>query len=328
MPTGWHVPFYFFCMMDKTQALFEKRPVQVAALVIKMLLGVIFVVSAVLKIIDMDSFEIYVYSYHFFSLNFSFLVARAAIILELILGIGLISNCFHKLMWWGSVLMLIGYIGLLGYAAWIGRTDSCHCFGDVLQFNPVQSIAKNFVLLALFAATYYVKGWHFRGQCIALAALVIGCTVAVFVVSPPDNYTSSYDDTEYLRVDAFGEALQDPPLDSLRLYEGKKVVAFFSSGCEFCKKTARKLSLMQSFYGFPESNIVYVFMGSEEGVERFFEESESTRYQYVIYGDLKRLLYVTNGIFPLVVFSDDGQVIHEYGYRNMKEEEVKDFFKP
>ena len=45
-----------------------------------MLLGIVFIVSAVLKILDMDKFEIYIYSYHFFSLNFSFLVARAAII--------------------------------------------------------------------------------------------------------------------------------------------------------------------------------------------------------------------------------------------------------
>ena len=102
------------------------------------------VVSAVLKIADMDRFEIYVYSYHFFSLNFSFLVARAAIIVELALGIGLISNCFHKLMWWGSVLMLVGYTGLLVYALVLGRTDNCHCFGDYLQFNPWQSITLDY----------------------------------------------------------------------------------------------------------------------------------------------------------------------------------------
>ena len=86
--------------MTKSKSIFP--------LVLKVLLGILFIVSAILKIADMDRFEIYVYSYHFFSLNFSFLVARAAIILELVLGIGLVTNVFHKLMWWGSVLMLIG----------------------------------------------------------------------------------------------------------------------------------------------------------------------------------------------------------------------------
>ncbi len=87
---------------------------------LKMLLGVVFIVSAMLKIFDMDQFEIYIYSYHFFSLNFSFLVARAAIIVELVLGIGLVSNCLHKLMWWGSMAMLLGYTLLLIYAVHLG----------------------------------------------------------------------------------------------------------------------------------------------------------------------------------------------------------------
>ena len=91
--------------------------------------------------------------------------------------------------------------------------------------------------------------------------------------------------------------------------------------------TAKKLSLMQAFYDFPENDIVYLFMGSEGGVKRFFEESESTQYQYIIYDDLKRLLSMTNGVFPVLVFLENGRVIHEYGMRNMKEDEIKAFFK-
>ena len=122
----------------------ETNKAHIFGYALKVFLGLLFIVSAVLKIADMDRFEIYVYSYHFFSLNFSFLVARAAIIVELALGIGLISNCFHKLMWWGSVLMLVGYTGLLVYALVLGRTDNCHCFGDYLQFNPWQSITLDY----------------------------------------------------------------------------------------------------------------------------------------------------------------------------------------
>ena len=92
--------------------------------------------------------------------------------------------------------------------------------------------------------------------------------------------------------------------------------------------TAQKLSLMQQFYGFPEENIVYVFMGSKEGVEHFYEESASARYRYVIYEDIRQLLNINNGVFPLVIMMENGIVIHEYEFRNMKEEEIKAFFKP
>ena len=129
--------------------------------VIKVVLGLIFIFSAVMKIIGMDNFELYIYSYHFFSLNFTFLVARAAIIIELVLGILLVLNYFHKLAWWGSVTMLVGYTFFLLYAQLIGRTDSCHCFGDILQFNPWQSIIKNVVLIILFLFVYKEKDLDF-----------------------------------------------------------------------------------------------------------------------------------------------------------------------
>ena len=175
-------------------------------IVLKGLLGILFIVSAILKIFDMDKFEIYIYSYHFFSLNFSFLVARAAIIVELVLGIGLLANCFHKLMWWGSMAMLMGYTLLLIYAFIIGRTDSCHCFGELLPFNPWQSILKNLVLMGLFALIYKVKEFHFKRQWLALLVVAALSSVAVFVVVPPDNYTPNADPMKNVNEALFHDA--------------------------------------------------------------------------------------------------------------------------
>ena len=119
--------------------------------------------------------------------------------------------------------------------------------------------------------------------------------------------------------------LDDAPLDSLNLREGKQVVCFFSTGCDYCQMSARKLSLMQTFYDFPADRITYVFMGSEEGITRFYEQSESVQYRNVLYTDVKRLLQAIDGNFPVLVFMDNGKVVHEYGFRNMKEEEIKAF---
>ena len=294
--------------------------------ILKAFLGLLFIVSALLKIADMDKFEIYIYSYHFFSLNASFLVARAAIILELVLGMGLLVNCFHKLMWWGSMLMLLGYTGLLTYALMQGRTDNCHCFGEVLQFNPWQSILKNVVLMGLFALVYRVKGKRFKHDVLALVGTTMACCLAVFLVSRPDNYTSDYKASQDLQRDLFEEALHQPPLDTLNLTEGKKVVGLFSSSCEICMMAAQKLSLMQQYYGFPEEDVLYVFMGNDESVRQFYQESQSTVYPYIIYEDVLNLLKINNGKFPLVILMKEGSIVHEYNYRNMKEEEIKAFF--
>ena len=293
---------------------------------LKVLLGLVFIVSAILKIVDMDRFEIYIYSYHFFSLNFSFLVARFAIILELVLGIGLISHTMHKLYWWGSMAMLAGYSLLLIYALILGRTDSCHCFGDFLQLDPKQSLIKNGVLMLLFLLIYRMESWKTPFRWLILILAIMASSIGVFVASPPDNYTSNYNPDHNLQTEFFGTMLDEAPLDSLNLREGKQVVCFFSTGCDYCQMAARKLSLMQQFYGFPEENITYLFVGNEEGIAKFYEQSESARYRDVLYPDVTRLLKAVDGDMPTIVFMENGEVVHEYGFRNMNEDEIKAFF--
>ena len=284
-----------------------------------------FIVSAILKVVDMDKFEIYVYSYHFFSLNASFIVARLAIILELVLGLGLVSHTLHKLYWWGSVAMLLGYSLLLIYALTLGRTDSCHCFGDFLQLNPKQSLIKNGVLMLLFLPVFKMESWKTPFRWLILILAIMASSIAVFVISPPDNLTSNFDPEQNLQVELFDEMLDAAPLDSLNLREGKQVVCFFSTSCEFCQLAARKLSLMQQFYGFSEDDITYVLMGNEEGIEKFYEQSESARYHDVLYPDVARLLKAVNGNLPVIVFLEDGNLVYECGFRNMNEAEIKTF---
>ncbi|MBR4468889.1 MAG: hypothetical protein IKS53_05580 [Bacteroidales bacterium] len=290
---------------------------------LKVLLGLVFIVSAVLKLLDMDRFELYVYSYHFFSLNFSFIVARLAIILELVLGIGLISRTLHRLYWWGSMAMLVGYTLLLLYAVHLGRTDSCHCFGDYLQLDPKQSLVKNGVLMLLLLAIYKMESRVTPFRWLILSLAIMASAIGVFVASPPDNLANS-DSEHNLQVELFDEMLNDAPMDSLHLDEGKQIVSFFSTGCEYCQMAARKLSLMQQFHGFSEERITYLFMGNEEDVSMFYKLSESQRYRYVLYPDA-RMLKAVKGNLPTIVFMEDGRVVHEYGFRNMDEDEVKTF---
>lgn len=291
---------------------------------LKVLLGLVFIVSAVLKVFDMDRFEIYVYSYHFFNLNFSFFVARAAIILELVLGVGLLSQTMHKLYWWGSVAMLGGYSLLLIYALTLGRTDSCHCFGDFLQLDPKQSLIKNGVLLVLFLLIYKMDSWRTPFRWLMLIITIMASSIGVFVASPPDNMANS-DPAHNLQIELFEEMLDEAPLDSLHLDEGKQMVCFFSAGCEYCQTAARKLSLMQQFHGFPRERITYLFMGGEAEVSRFYELSESEHYREVIYPD-SRMLKAVNGNLPTIVFMENGEVVKECGLRDMQEDEIKAFF--
>lgn len=292
---------------------------------LKVLLGLVFIVSAALKVFDMDRFEIYVYSFHFFSLNFSFIAARFVVILELVFGIGLISHTLHKMYWWGSMAMLAGYTILLFYALHVGRTDSCHCFGEFLQLDPKQSLIKNGVLMVLLLSIFKMESRETPFRWLILCLAVMASTIGVFVASPPDNYSSNFDPEHNLQVELFNEMLDKAPLDSLNLREDKHIICFFSTSCEYCQMAARKLSLMQQFFGFPKENVTFLFVGNEEGVAKFYELSESTHYRDVLYSDVAQMLKTVNGNLPTLVFMEDGEVVHEYGFRNMNEAEIKAF---
>lgn len=293
---------------------------------VKILLGLFFLVSAVLKFLAMDSFEIYIYSFHFFSLNASFMIARLAIILEVILGIGLISNTLHKVYWWGSLAMLTGYTLLLLYALYIGRTDSCHCFGDFIQLDPKQSLIKNGVLIFIFLMIYNSEELETPLRWPFFFLNIMASTIAVFVISPPDNYTPNYDSEHVVQMELFEETLNQPPFVNMNLREGKKVLCFFSTSCEYCEMAARKLSLMQRFYGFPAKNITCVFVGTSLGVARFYKEVGSPAYRYILCDDIVKVLEIIDGNVPVIVFMENGEVVHEYGFRNMREDEIKAFF--
>lgn len=137
-----------------------KQLLSISATALKMLLGMLFFFSAASKYVSLDQFEIYIYSFHFFSFGFCFLAARLVVAGELLLGALLLSNKFHRLASMLNILLLLGFILFLGFVQLSGRTDSCHCFGEVLPFNPLQSILKNAVLLLLS-----LYAWRYTNIC-------------------------------------------------------------------------------------------------------------------------------------------------------------------
>lgn len=141
-----------------------RKALVVGASVLKILVGMLFVFSAVSKFVSIDVFEIYVYSFGLFSLTACFYLSRLLIAAELILGAALISHRFHRFTTVTTLLFLLCFVGFLVYAHVIGRTDSCHCFGELVPFNPVQSIMKNavLILLLLFVWKYTDREWYPR----------------------------------------------------------------------------------------------------------------------------------------------------------------------
>ena len=82
-----------------------------------MLLGVLFIVSAVAKLVEIDTFELYIFSYHLLPLTLSFLAARLVIVAEMLCGIGLLANIWKRLVDTCTMAMLVVFTLFLGYSA-------------------------------------------------------------------------------------------------------------------------------------------------------------------------------------------------------------------
>ena len=126
---------------------FGNKYLQWSALATRMLLGVLFIVSAVAKLVEIDTFELYIFSYHLLPLTLSFLAARLVIVAEMLCGIGLLANIWKRLVDTCTMAMLVVFTLFLGYSALSGRTDSCHCMGSLIELDPVKSIVKNALLI-------------------------------------------------------------------------------------------------------------------------------------------------------------------------------------
>ena len=276
----------------------------VAATVLRMLLAVVFVVSAGAKLFAIDSFELYVFSYGWLSLNVTYVAVRLCIAAELVLGVMLALGWWARLVRLLTLLVLVLFSLFLGYAALAGRMESCQCFGQLVDFNPVESLLKNAVLIVLTLLygrwdTHATTPRRWRPWVAALIA--VGLTVSVFCISVPDSWMfrpdESYYDKELIETSvADGGALADE-----HLAEGHRLVAFVTPGCPYCRMAREKLSSIASRNDLDTNRI------------RYYEPSDLPDGLF---------MQITYGQRPFIVLLEDGRVKTTYHYRNISERQI------
>jgi len=285
--------------------------------VFRVLPGILFLFSATAKLIGIDAFEIYLFSFGWFSLGTAYLLARLVIAAEYTLGLMLIANLCPKTAWWGAVAMLAGFSVFLGWLALSGNRDNCNCFGELVNLNPVQSLGKNAAMLALLLPTYGVSPFKSRLKKLWIVLMAVVPLAAVLIVSPPDNWRySAYDRSEPVNRQAFQEALEQGLLpDSLT--EGDRVVCFYSLKCRFCKLSARKIVTLRERGEFSEAPLIAVFGRGEDTDTSEFLEETGIAFEEIHFIEPSDFLRITNGAFPLILLLHNGEITATYNYRNL-----------
>jgi uncharacterized membrane protein YphA (DoxX/SURF4 family) len=151
-------------------------------LILRFLLGPLFIFSGVVKLIDPKGTQIklqeYIYAFaklsdHYlwegsgtfftFFLGSTLFLALMLCTLEVILGVGILFWKKPKAIMWMSILLLLFFGFLTGYSAQcnpnnqigVSCVTDCGCFGDFMKLKPIQSFYKDLFFLGLALPLFF-----------------------------------------------------------------------------------------------------------------------------------------------------------------------------
>ena len=285
--------------------------------VFRALLGILFLLSATAKLAGIDAFEIYLFSFGWFSLGASFLLARLVIAAEYALGILLLANFYPRLAFWGAFALLAGFTGFLVFLALRGDRGNCNCFGEWVSLSPVQSIWKNLGMLALLAPSAGIPAFRLKRKPLLLALFCLIPLAAVLIASPPDNWRyGSYGGDKLLNEPVFREALARGTLPA-SVAEGDRVVCFYSLKCPFCKLSAQKIAMLRQRGEFSRAPVILVIGRGEDTDTEPFLEGTGLVPDEIHFIEPADFLRITNGGFPVILVLHEGEILEKYNYRNL-----------
>ncbi|MDP2089050.1 MAG: DoxX family membrane protein [Flavobacteriaceae bacterium] len=123
---------------------------------IRILVGLSFVISGFLKMIDPLGTSYKLEEYFSASvLNLELLIPYALLIgiililIETVLGIFLLIGFKSKWTIWGLFLMIFLFLFLTWYSAYFNKVTDCGCFGDAIKLTPWETFYKNVILLVM-----------------------------------------------------------------------------------------------------------------------------------------------------------------------------------
>ncbi|MBQ0029135.1 MAG: DoxX family membrane protein [Bacteroidales bacterium] len=295
----------------------------------RVVVGVVFIVSACLKFSSIDSFELYLLSLDWFSFFWSSIFARLLILSEFVLGMALIAGVWHRIVN-GATYAILGLFSLfLLYLVSQGYDGNCHCMGEQIDLPPIPSLLKNGVLALLVAFSSF--GWKpsfhnpLVSKLLAAAALAVG--VYIFVASPPDAFLIKRKQPVIHRDNLDNFLANDSVFQTSFADKPKVVLCMYSTGCHICKLSARKFQLLADHVNLPSSQVYQLFsvdvfnLNNDELVQRFFSENDAKPATYQLVDT--EMLSMLVGTLPVYVVCEYGKVTSVFNYRLLSEDVIQ-----
>ena len=307
-------------------------------------IGSVFIIAAILKLISIDEFEIYIYSFNILSFLLTTFVSRIIIAAEFALGLLLILNRNCKFIRRVTLIVLASFTLFLIYAAIFRHDSNCHCFGELIQLNPIQSIIKNLILIVFLIIGQQTTDNRQQSMVnsqqsmvrvrvrvrVKLLLVLLSCSLLVFIVSPPDSIYKMIYSTEkevssidlyasldeVVKIDFKEDEIALDSISAFDMNEEMQLIAIVSSGCKYCRLGLKKLSLIMKNEGISPDNVDIFIWGSPDGIMDFRAETmtEDFDYWHIMPNNAIKITY---GRFPIFIWIKEKEIVKIGDFRDI-----------
>jgi thiol-disulfide isomerase/thioredoxin len=226
------------------------------------------------------------------------------------------------------MLTMIGFTLFLIYTALFRNDANCHCFGSFIEVDPVGSIFKNIAIIVLLLFVKKQEDWNFKYKKWMIAGFLILGLISTFVFFPPDAlYNKIYKPKSKVNPVVFEYIVKDSAKVGLSEIQGKHILAFYISGCKFCKMSMQKVDNIFKRNGIAEEKFVAIIAGGPKQVESFKKETQSEKYNMYAHKSAVQFLNAVYGSFPTIIYMNGDSIVKVINYRGIDEAEMVKFLK-
>lgn len=300
---------------------------EIIGTICRIIIGIVFILSAVLKFLTIDSFDLFFFSHKIFPWVVSLFATRLLISLEAIIGLMLVVGIYPKLSRFLTFASLIGFILYLILKPYIFdlSTQNCFCFGEIIPLTNTQTIIKNIILLLLSITLFWAKWWKPKYSIYILTGVIIGVIATAFIVKPPDFIEAKvYNHSVNVREEVFERVKELDNVRALNINKGKKIVCWYSTSCKFCKRTAKKLDIIIDRHNLDRNSFIQIFGGREKSLTEFYQQTDTKPLQHTFIHVIP-FLNTTHGYMPVIFLLDNGKIVKLYKMTTIDESFIVSF---
>jgi hypothetical protein len=295
---------------------------------LNVLLGAIFIFSAITKLYPIETFEFTFVDLGLFNWSVAPFVARLMIGFEFLIGALLVLNLNLKKYTYklsmGMLLFFSLYLILL--IVIVGNKGNCGCFGSVIEMTPLQALIKNVIMFALlFVLNKQYTGWQVSNKLINSLFILSGF-VLPFILNPIQlDYSEAYlnkpENNYLIELDSlYANARINIPPKSLS--NGKQVIVFMSLTCPHCKIAAKKIRIIHERN--PNIPFYFVLNGKDHKLKPFYEETHTENIPFSMLG-AKTFIALAGLSLPQIYLVNNSIVENSVSYFTLNQTELENW---